>query len=65
MKEELTTKMLGEFKVSDVVDIKHRCFSALKSIELGFSILEVTELYNVTEEQINRYKEKFNLLSSI
>ena len=65
MKEELTTKMDSEFSVSKETDVKHRCFCALKDIQsFSYSTERVCALYNVSPEQIERYKAEFLALSS-
>ena len=58
--EEVTTKMYGEFNISNELEIKHRCFNALEDhIIYADSIETVTVRYNVTEKQMNIYRKEF------
>lgn len=64
MKEELTTKMHNELRVSEKDDLKHRCFSALECMnDFDYSIEDAAEIYNVTIFEINKYRSAFKLFS--
>lgn len=62
MAEELTTKMHSEFSVNNDIDVKHRCLCALQDLQDGYTMPQLTKLYNVTEAQINEAKNEFDLL---
>ena len=65
MKEELTTKMHSEFSIEEETDVKHRCFCALKCIkDYFYSIEKASILYDVSPEDIEKFKSEFEQLSS-
>lgn len=63
MKEELTTKMHGELKITNDEYTKHRCLSVLTLLNgktNDETILDkYAELYNVTKADILKYKTEF------
>lgn len=63
-KEELTTKMHSEFTISTQANLKLTAFMALTSMkEQGYSLDQITSLYDITAEQINSFEEEFKLLT--
>jgi hypothetical protein len=62
-KEELTTAMHSEFFVSEEIDRKHKCFSALGSMaKYGMSIQHVTSVYGVSKSEIEKHRKEYELL---
>jgi hypothetical protein len=61
MKEELTTKMHSEFKVSAETDTKHRVFTllTLTGTEDKRLMKKWLSLYDVTFNQVTKYLEEF------
>lgn len=61
MKEELTTKMHSEFKVSSQIDIEHKCLCALSDMKnFSYSIEDVAKIYKISSEEINAYQKKLS-----
>ncbi|PQA92744.1 hypothetical protein SAMN05421796_11072 [Chryseobacterium piscicola] len=61
MKEELTTKMHSEFSVSVNTDIKHKCFCALKDMQMfSYSLEYVCNIYKISKYDIEKYSSEFN-----
>lgn len=59
MEEELTSKMHSEFTVSDEADISHRVFCVVKDLAIGTPLKESLEDYDVTLDQYNKYRSKW------
>lgn len=62
MKEELTTKMHGEFTIDAETELKHRAFSALQS---GADLEEAARDYDVPMETIKKYEAEYRALEAI
>ena len=59
-KEELTTKMHSELKVSDDIDHKHTVWTALGVIHNGLMTrAQAKEAYNLTEEDLLKYEAEW------
>jgi len=67
MKEELTTKMHSEFKVSPETQLKHRVFTllSLTGTEDINLIKRWMPLYDVTITDVEKYKQAFKQLSPV
>jgi hypothetical protein len=60
MKEELTTKMHAEFKVSRAIDVRHRCFTVLSLINKDTTEalkLQLYAMYDVDAEDVDDARE--------
>ncbi|SFS30735.1 hypothetical protein [Lutibacter maritimus] len=63
MKEELTTKMHSEFSIDSETEISHRVSCVVDELNEGYDTLEVLlKDYNVTIEQYNKYRSKWEKL---
>lgn len=63
MKEELTTKMHSEFSIDSETEISHRISCVVDELNEGYDTLEVLlKDYNVTIEQYNKYRSKWEKL---
>jgi hypothetical protein len=67
MKEELTTKMHGEFQCSKEDDIRNRVFSALKIANYSNKekLKYYAEMYQVTLEDLEKHKKEFDKLNNL
>lgn len=60
MKEELTTKMHSEFQIDSETEIKHRVWALLSySDNAGLSINEAIGEFDLTIEQVEKYKQSY------
>lgn len=63
MKEELTSKMHSEFNVDSETEISHRVSCVVDELKEGFGSLdELLKDYNVTKEQYETYRAKWEKL---
>lgn len=63
MNEELTSKMHSEFKIDSETEISHRVSCVVDELHEGFGTLkELLSDYNVTNEQYEKYRSKWEKL---
>ena len=62
-KDELTEAMHSELSISPENELKHRVFTALRAVDIGFSREQVIEIYNVSKEDIEKYEPMYNAIN--
>jgi len=64
MKEELTTLMHSEFTIKPETEIKHAVWGFLSACDHSGTTIEeeLKNMWNVTREQIEKYKDSYRIL---
>lgn len=65
LKEELTTAMHAEFRVTRATDRKHRAWVALEALHNGMKLDDALYAYGVTMGDLKRYNPEFEKLTAI
>lgn len=59
MKEELTTKMHGEFSVDSETEIKHKIWGVMNAAQTEPEINYYLRVWELTREQFNKHRKSF------
>jgi len=65
LKEELTTAMHAEFRVTRATERKHRAWAALEALYNGMKLDEALHAYGVTMADLKRHNLEFEKLTAI